>query len=270
MSARMILLAHSMKRVRTLVLVMGLVLVLFQVFIIVIGRSLDRSNSFEQLSSLLPPFVRQLMGPSVMSFMSFKGIIALGYFHLAVMGSLIGLSISIATMPASEIETGFMDLILARPLARHWVITRSIVLLAICIALSLALMMLGTFGGLYLLIDDRTRWPEANLIMSLAANLAMLVLCWGAVALMIGAASRRRAVAGGVTGLLALATFLLDYVARAWQPAESVAWLSPFRYYSPLDIVTTNQFPAQNLLTLAGIALAGFAIAYFWFSRRDI
>jgi len=28
-----------------------------------------------------------------------------------------------------EIESGFMDLILSRPLARHWIITRSIILM---------------------------------------------------------------------------------------------------------------------------------------------
>jgi ABC-2 type transport system permease protein len=270
MKAPLILLAHSIKRVRTLILVMGAVLALFQVFLIVIGRSLDQSNAFEQLSAIIPPFIRQLMGPTFTSFMSFKGVVSLGYFHLAIMGSLLGLSISVATMPASEVETGFMDLILARPLARHLIITRSILLLTICIIISLSMMMLGTWAGLNFLAAKQPQWPEASLILSLAANLAALMLCWGGIALLIGSTSRRRAVAGSITGLLALTSFLLDYVARAWQPAEAVAWLSPFRYYSPLDIVTANALNAQNVLVLLGVALASFAVAYLLFSRRDI
>jgi ABC-2 type transport system permease protein len=249
---------------------MGVVLALFQIFLIVIGRSIDRSGSFEQLSALIPPFIRQLMGPSLASFMSFRGIVSLGYFHLAVMGSLIGLSISVATMTASEIEIGFMDLILARPLARHRVITRSILLLSISIAGTLAMMLIGTWAGLILLAGSDAVMPEPGLILALAANLALLILCWGGVALAISAASRRRAVAGSITGLLALTTFLLDYVARAWQPAESLAWLSPFRYYNPFDIVTSGQSQPQNLLVLSGVALAGFCAAYYLFSRRDI
>jgi ABC-2 type transport system permease protein len=73
-----------------------------------------------------------------------------------------------------------------------------------------------------------------------------------------------------MVGLLALATFLLDYVARAWQPAEAIAWLSPFRYYSPLDLVMGKQIPEHNLWVLAGVGVFGFALSYFLFSRRDI
>ena len=86
----------------------------------------------------------------------------------------------------------------------------------------------------------------------------------------IGAASRRRSVAGALVGLLALATFLLDYIARAWPPAESVAWMSPFRYYSPFELLMGSPLPARNLIVLAGIAIAGFVLAYILFSRRDI
>jgi ABC-2 type transport system permease protein len=109
-----------------------------------------------------------------------------------------------------------------------------------------------------------------QLIFSLAVNLGLLMLSWSGVAMAIGSRSRRRSVAGALAGLLALAAFLLDYVARAWQPAQAVAWLSPFRYYSPFDLLMGNALPARNLLVLAGIAVAGFAAAYLLFAHRDI
>jgi ABC-2 type transport system permease protein len=96
------------------------------------------------------------------------------------------------------------------------------------------------------------------------------MLCWGGVTLAISSVSRRRSVAGSLAGLLALTTFLLDYVARAWEPAEKIAWLSPFRYYNPLDLVMGKAIPPHNLWVLAGIASAGFAVAYYFFSRRDL
>jgi ABC-2 type transport system permease protein len=98
----------------------------------------------------------------------------------------------------------------------------------------------------------------------------MLTLSWGGVAMAIGAASSRRSVAGGSAGLLALTTFLLDYVARLWQPAEKIAWLSPFRYYNPFDLISGNPLPLRNLVVLGAIAAAGFAAAYILFARRDI
>ena len=265
-----LLLIYSLKRVRTLALTAGLLLAAFQLILIFVAGSIQSSGGFDQLSALLPPFARELLGPSVAAFMSFSGIVCLGYFQLAVMGALIALAVTLATTPASEVETGFMDLILARPLARHWIITRTIVLTTLVSALILALMVAGTWTGLRLFAPQGVRWPSATLVNSLAVNLGMLALCWGGVAMAIGAASRRRSVAGGAAGLLALATFLLDYVGRLWQPAQSVAWLSPFRYYNPFDLITGSARPLKNLAVLGAVAAAGFAAAYVLFARRDI
>jgi len=132
------------------------------------------------------------------------------------------------------------------------------------------MMMLGTLVGLNSLAPKDIAWPGPRLISSLATNLGLLVLCWGGIAMAVGSASRRRSVAGALAGLLALATFLLDYVGRAWQPAESLAWLSPFRHYSPFELLMGKELSTTNILVLAGIAVAGFALAYLVFSRRDI
>jgi ABC-2 type transport system permease protein len=249
---------------------MAVLLVVFQVFLIVVARSIQSSDAFGQMEDLIPSFVRELLGPSVTAVLSFKGMVCLGYFHVAVMGSLIGLSIALATTPTSEIETGFMDLTLSRPLRRHWIITRSIIVTVICSAALLLVMIGGTWVGLTRLAPKDVPWPEPRLIRSLVVNLGALMLCWSGVAMAIGSASRRRSAAGAMAGLVALATFLLDYVARAWQPAESVAWLSPFRYYSPFDLLTGKPLPTRNMVVLVSVAIVGYVLAYIFFARRDI
>ena len=264
------LVVYSLKRVRTLVAAMALLLAAFQVLLIVVADSIQSSSSFEQLGELMPPFVRQLLGPSFLSFMSFSGIVCLGYFDPAVIGAVVGLAIALGTMPTSEVEIGFMDLILSRPISRHWIITRSIIVLMICTVTMLVTMMLGTWVGLNFIAPKEVAWPAPHLILSLALNLAVLMLCWNAIAMAIGSAARRRSAAGGLAGMGALAMFLLDYVARAWQPAERVAWISPFRYFSPFELVMGNPLSKKNLLVLVGIALTGYALAYILFSRRDI
>jgi ABC-2 type transport system permease protein len=270
MKPALTLVVYSLKRVRTLVIAMAVLLAVFQVFLIAVAGSIQSSGSFEQLAELMPPFVRQMLGSSFVSLMSFKGIVCAGYFHLAVMGSLVGLSIALGTMPTSEIEVGFMDLILSRPLARHWIITRSIITMLICTVAVLVMMLIGTWAGLNWLAAEGSAQPSSKLILSLAINLAVLMISWNAIAMAIGAGARRRGVAGGFAGLLALTMFLLDYIARAWEPAERVAWLSPFRYYSPFEMLTGEALSAKNLLVLASIAVCGFALAYVLFSRRDI
>lgn len=270
MTAPVVLLVHSVKRVRTLVGAMALLLCGFQMVLTLVARSLYNSGGFAQLGAMLPPFVREMMGPALAGFMSFAGIVCLGYFHLAVISSLIALSITLATIPTSEIESGFIDVILARPLARHWVITRSIVLALLATGFVLAMMMLGTWLGLRTLAPQNAVWPARTLIFGLVKNLGLLMLCWNGVAMAIGSASRRRGAAGAMAGFLALGMFLLDYVGRLWKTAESVAWLSPFRYYNPFELVMGNPVPLKNLIVLTCIALAGFTISYIVFSMRDI
>lgn len=270
MRAPLCLLLYSIKRFRNLVLIMALLLAGFQMILIQVAKSIQVSGGFEQLSAMLPGFARELMGPAMAGIMSFAGIVCLGYFHLSVMGSLVGISIALATVPTSEIEIGFIDLILARPLARHWIITRTILLCILASVTILALMMAGTRLGLLLMAPPNAAWPTPRLIVSLAANLGMLMLAWSGVGMAIGSASRRRGVASAFAGFLALATFLLDYVGRLWQPAEKAAWLSPFRYYNPFDLVMGNPLPTKNLLVLGGIWAAGSIVAYIVFLRRDI
>jgi len=79
-----------------------------------------------------------------------------------------------------------------------------------------------------------------------------------------------RGSAGAIAGLLALTAYLTDYIGRAWKPAESVAWLSPFRYYTPFELVMGSPLSAKSLYVLGGIAIASFALAHLLYSRRDI
>jgi hypothetical protein len=263
------LLALSLKRARPLLLGMGLLLTALQVLLVVIAGSIQRSGDFEQLASLLPPFMQKLLGPSLTSVMSFSGIACLGYFDLGIVIALLALSIALATVPASEVESGFVDLVLARPIRRHWIITRTIFLLLVATVLILSGMMAGTWAGLALFAPKNVKWPSAGMVGSLALNLGMLMLCWGGVALALGAACRR-SVASAVTGLLALAALLLDITGSLWPPADRIAWLSPFRYCVPFDIVMGRELPVENLIVLWAVAMSGFTLAYCFFSQRDI
>jgi ABC-2 type transport system permease protein len=265
-----VLLLHSLQRVRTLVMVIGALLALLQVILILVARSLENAGQFAQLATLFPPFVRALMGPAMTAFLSFGGIVSLGYFEPAVIFAFVGLAIAVGTRIALEIETGFIDLILARPVARHKMVTRSIAVVILSLCFVVALMLAGTWIGLRTLAPANAERPSLRLILSLAGNLGVLGLCWSGISLALASASRRRGVAGGIAGVLALFTFLLDYIARIWEPAKTIAWLSPFTYFSPLDLVTGSELPIKNLIVLGGIAMAGFATAYVLFLRRDI
>jgi ABC-2 type transport system permease protein len=237
--------------------------------VVLIAGSIENAGQFEQIAALLPPFVREMLGSSLASVMSFTGIVCVGYFDLVVVIALLALTITLATVPASEVESGFADLVLARPMSRHWLITRTIALVLLSTLLILGLMMAGTWAGLTIFSPQNAPWPAPRLVGSLALNLALLMLCWGGVAMAFASACRR-SVASSITGLLAFASLLLDIIAGSWRPARSVDWLSPFHYFIPFDIVMGNSLRLQSVLVLGGIGVTGFVAAYFFFSRRDI
>ena len=270
MRGGLVLLAHSARRTRTLVVVMGYLLAGFQVLLALAAEALAEMNAFGQLSALIPDFLRQIMGPSLISIMSFRGIVGIGYFHIAVVGALVGLMIALATEPASEIETRFVDLLMSHPIGRHWLITRTVLLLIGTIVLVLTVMFLGSLLGLYWMAPEEINKPTLNLIAALVFNLAALMFCWGGVTTAFASCARRRSIPGAIAGVLALTTYLFDYIARVWKPARSIAWLFPFHYCNAVDLLAGASLPARDVLVLLGIGIFGFLLAYVLYSRRDL
>jgi hypothetical protein len=82
--------------------------------------------------------------------------------------------------------------------------------------------------------------------------------------------SRRRSVAAAVAGVLALATYLLDYLGRAWEPAATVSKLSPFHYFEPMTVVMGQSLNLASTALLIAIGLAGATASYIAIARRDI
>jgi ABC-type transport system involved in multi-copper enzyme maturation permease subunit len=270
MKACVALLHHSARRVRSLVLATAGLLALFQILFTLAAESLQEFNAYDRLAALVPDVFRQLLGPSVITIMSFKGIACLGYFHVAIVAVLVGLAIAIATEPAIEAESRFLDLILAHPVARHWVITRSIALLTGSIAVVVAAMMLGNRVGLYWLAPGDVGQEAFSIVPELSLNLAVLLLCWGAIALAAASIARRRSVAGAVTGLLAMVCYLADVISQVWKPLKPMARFSPFHYYNSLNLIMGSGDATRDIVILACVAACCFLLAYLLFSRRDL
>jgi ABC-2 family transporter len=265
-----VLARHSFRRIRGVLIGLGLLLAGFQFLLVQVAAYFARENAFNQLSALLPDFVRSMAGPSVLAFMSFGGIMSLGYFHPIVITSLVGLMISIATEPAGEVEARFVDLTLSRPITRHDAMTRSVIVLIGAGSLMLLLMLTGTWVGLTCCTPAGAETPSQGLFLSLAACLAALMTAWGGVSLAIAAGAKRRAVAGSVAGVLALAAYLIDYLGRAWEPAQTVSVISPFHYFETMPLVMGQPLDLRNISILIGVGAVGAAIGYSRFSKRDI
>jgi ABC-2 type transport system permease protein len=255
---------------RAIVIGISLVLAGFQFLLTQVAVFLMRSQAFGMLQSLIPEYLRSIAGPSVLVFMSFTGVVMLGYFHPIVLAALLGLTITIATEPVAEIETRFADLTLARPVARAEIVTRTVIVLVVSGTLVLGMMMAGTWIGLACCTPAAAPRPSAAIIRSMVLNLAVIAWCWGGIALAAGAAMRRRATAAGLSGVVALAAYLLDYLGRVWDPARVASKLSPFHYFEPMLLITGVGLSGRNVAVLLAIGLLGTVASYVIFARRDL
>lgn len=269
-STTLVLAAHSLRRIRPVVIGMCIVLGGFQFLLTQVAAYLLASGGFSLMPSLVPDFLRQMAGPSMLEFMSFEGVVAFGYFHPIVLAAHLGLAIAVATEPAAEVETRFADLTLARPMTRRQPITRTLVVLLVVEAIVLAAMAAATTIGLACCTPADAPRPSAGTIRSLALLLGAVTMCWGGVTVAIASGVRRRAAAIGTAAVVALAMYLLDYLGRLWNPASYLSTLSPFHYFEPMTLVTGARLNAVHVVVLLAIGAAGTAVAYAVFARRDM
>jgi ABC-2 type transport system permease protein len=263
------LIGRSIGRARALLIALSGVLVLFQVFLVIAAAYFEESRAFSQIAAFLPMAVQQMVGAAV--FVSFKGFASFGYFHPIVIITFVGSAIYLASEPAGDVETGMVDVILARPVRRALVITRSLAAMMIGTVAMAALMFIASRAAIAAFAPAGAALPPAAALLRLDANLIAVAWVFGSLALAISAVARRRAAAAGSAGVVALILYLLNFLSGVWPKAQAYGPLSPFHYYDAVPIMmgqTARWMP--HLLTLLAMSAALCAVAYFSFSRRDV
>ena len=245
------------------------VLVGFQLVLVAVAASYEEAHSFERMVQFVPGVFQRSLGGTLSAFATFKGLVTMGYFHPLVVITVTQFAIYLASEPAGEVENRLLDLLLARPLARHWIVTRSLALMTLGLVTLTLCMALATRTGLALWGPAGVEWPSGTTLLHLGANLVAVAWCFGAAALAVAAHVQRRASAMAAVGVSAVLLYFIDFIAIWWQPARLPAFLSPFHYYAGLDILSKSAAPWGDVALLAGAGTLFAALAYRGFARRD-
>jgi len=261
------LVRRTFERIAVMLAALAALLVVFQVALVAIARSLADGPGFDRLAGIAPMFVQQILGPALTSF---AGMASLGFFEPLIVMVVVQMAVFVATEPAADVESGLVDLILARPLPRHLLVTRSLVMMtAVSVALSLTLAV-SLWASLWLLAPPQAQWPSTRVVVLLLSHLAAVSWCFCGAALAAAAWASRRGAAQAVVGIGSVALYLLDTVAEAWDRAAWMAPLSPFHYFHGANILAGRTDPARDLTVLVLMGAAGAALAYWQFRRRDM
>ena len=263
------LVGRSTAQARLVLLGATAVFFVFQFLLIAHAAEIERSQAFGKIADLVPGFLQRGLGAQALALATFKGSVAFGYFHPVIVCAVSLVAIYIATEPAHDVESGLVDVVLARAVPRHRLLTRSLLLAMGASAGLTAWMLLGTYVGLRTLAPEFA-WPSFALLVLLAVHLVAVAWCCAAIGLLAAATTKRWTTAFTIGAAVVIVGYLVDFLAIGWPPARVLAWAFPFNYYPALLIVGgTARTPIDlSILTSATIVFA--ALAYWRFQRRDL
>jgi ABC-2 type transport system permease protein len=197
-------------------------------------------------------------------FLSPAGYLDFTFFsYIPVVAGIFAVLMGAGLLAADE-EKGTLDLILAYPVSRAAIYWGRC--LAFCAATTaiLASTWVGFAVGLPL-----AGW-EVSAFALLLPHLSLLVilLAYGALALLLSMVLPSRAVAASVAGGLLVLSYMVNSLARVSERLEALDRLSPLRYYQGGRALSgLDGLPLLGLLIIsAGLA----ALAWWRFERRDI
>jgi ABC-type transport system involved in multi-copper enzyme maturation permease subunit len=247
-----------------------LLLCVFQIIIIGQAAEIQRANSFGNLANLVPGFLQRSLGSKAMLLATFKGTVAFGYFHPVICMLFVALMMYLATEIAHEVESGLVDLELARAVPRHRLVTRSLVGAHLAGAAAIGLMAAGTSIGVWLFGAADLDLPSPGLRVRLLVNLFAVGSCFVGFALLVAARSKRWSTAFTFVALTAVVMYNVDFLALGWKPMETVAWSSPFHYFPALSVLAGDAATGRNLAVLFLASASLTAAAYWQFQSRDL
>jgi len=264
------LVLRSLARIRGVLLGVAGLLTAFNVAIVLQAASIEETQAFEVMGQMTPEFIQRWSGESFVALGSFAGIVGFGYCHPLIVLMISMVSALVATELAADVEAGRVDLLLARPVSRHFLVSRSTCMLLVCPAALGAVMVAATTTAVELWTPTGAVKPSVRTLSLLALNLVAVAWCVGAFAIALSSIVRRRSAALGPAAILAVGLFFVNVLAASWAPAQAVDLVSPFHYFQGPRILAGAFNPARDVLILMGAASMLVAVAYWRFDARDL
>ncbi len=170
---------------------------------------------------------------------------------------------------AGDLESGALDLTLARPLRRRvYLASHLAVLIPGAAALAVAYAV-GTVSA------DRVFDPPGARLevgrMALAAGQAwLLFMALGALAFLVSALMSERGRALGVAVGITLGMYVANFLFSLWEPIRFLTRVTLFWYFTPGPTIQTGDVPWGDCAVLAGFTVAALTAAFVAFQRRDL
>lgn len=177
-------------------------------------------------------------------------------------------AISSTRIPAGEVDRGTIDVLLGLPVSR-WSVYASDGAAWLGSGLTVILLAFAGnwIGSRYLAPASRPDFARVAIVL---ANLLAMYAAVASLGALCSSLSSRRGWAMGVVFAIVVTSFLINYLAQFWTPAERIEFLSVLRYYRPLMTIRDGTWPWPDIAVLAGAAGSLWTAGGIITSRRDL
>jgi ABC-2 type transport system permease protein len=170
---------------------------------------------------------------------------------------------------AGELESGSLDLALARPISRNRYLASHVAVLAP----GTAVLALAYAAGA--VIADRVFDPPGQTLapdrmLAAAFQAWLLFLAIGALALLVSTLSSERGRALSVAIGITLAMYVGNFLFALWEPLRFLTRVTLFWYFTPGPTIQSGDVSWGNCAVLAGFITLALAAAFTIFDRRDL
>ncbi len=240
---------------------------LITLLIVVLFPTITQIKGFAEM--LESPIYKAFLGEAAdaAAFLTPEGflavyVVAFTPLYLAIYLVMLGLNVT-----AGEEERGTIDLLMSTPIPRWQVIVEKFLAIVVITLLILAINFALGLAGL-LITPDMTVSP----IRLAEGSLAMLPVSvlMAALAMLLATVTRSRGLAGGLTGAVIIASYMITTLSEvATEALGPVKPLSFFTYHHSVQIMREGILWGDFLL-LSTITVVMVGLALFFFQRRDL
>ena len=245
-------------------LLFSLALLLVEVFLnLILPQFLEQMDDMLARMPFMRDFIAAMLGIDIEGEVTAQLMQAFVWVHPTVLTLLWAQETMFCTRyPAAEIDRGTIDVLLALPVSR-----RGVYLCETFGWISSGLLMLGA-GAVGYAIGSQAMpaeyRPEFSSILLVLFNLFCLYVAVGGFTFLVSSLSEHRGRAVFAVFATVLASFLVNFLAQFWTPAEPFAIFSVLEYYQPATILKTGALATGDIAVLL---LGGAA---FWVAGNEI
>jgi beta-exotoxin I transport system permease protein len=226
----------------------------------------SKSFDLQSLLDSMPPAMKALIGGQFADVSTVNGFLNIELFPLILPAVLAGYATAMGTgITAGEESRGTIDVLLSYPIERWRMIVEKAAAVVLSLAVIAAAMWAGAVGGAV----GSSSTIQAPYVAAGLFLATLLALDFGALGLLIAAATGRRSAAIGITVALLVVMYFMNALAPIIDSLNAVKQLSLFYWYLEGDPLRSG-LVGGDAVVLAVVALMLFALSLVAFERRNL